>query len=377
MTHIGSTVFSSVDAGTYRQVADWIFGGGPKTYAVAERPFLYPLMLGTLDRIGGAGAVWLLNFLLWIAALNITGLTVYRFVKRSWAAAIVFAVMATNISLIVLTFHALAETLAVALLALWAYGLTHLSIRITPAQAAWAVLPLALLTIAKPEFELVLGVTAVAVLVLALRSPAPAAIVAVVTVCLVPVAAQVALMATVNHYAGLSVVGDDTLRAYYGARLYAVIAHSDDIVGQRARTEGLATMTLLRVTAAHPLETVWVLASTLKDNLLSGSNFVGGSNPTLAGAIVVTNYVYAIALAALVPLAAIAISAGRDGRLVLLCAGILNILVTGSLSFWQGDRLTVIALPLWLVALALAASQAAPRLARLSQGRRAMPPKVG
>jgi hypothetical protein len=376
LTHLGSTVFSSVDAGTYRQVADWIYGSGPKTAAVAQRPFLYPVILGLADRVGGPGAVWFLNFLLWLAAINITSLAVQRFVQRTWAAVLVFLLMATNISLIVLTFHALAETLAVALLAAWALGLTLLSKRIEPVQAVWALLPLTLLVVVKPEFELLLVLMVLVVVVLSARSRQRAVLVGVIAVCLVPVSVQLGLMATVNHYMGLSVVGDDTIRYYFMARLYASIAHSSDILGQRQVTGGLTTGAMLRVIGSHPLQTVVVLGSTLRENLLSGSNFVGGSNPTLGKAIVLTNYVYAAALVVMVPLATLAIWTRRDGRLILLCAGILNVLLSGSLSFWQGDRLTVIALPLLLVALALAVAQARPLLGRLSWQRRALTRKA-
>ncbi|HYS98297.1 MAG TPA: hypothetical protein VEM94_07845, partial [Candidatus Dormibacteraeota bacterium] len=56
-------------------------------------------------------------------------------------------------------------------------------------------------------------------------------------------------------------------------------------------------------------------------------------------------------------LAAVALWLKRDGRLALLAAAALNVMVAGGLSFWQGDRLTVIALPVWLLALTLAAAQ--------------------
>lgn len=357
LAHLSSTVFSSVDAGTYRQVADWIFSGGPKTAALAQRPILYPVVMGAANSIGGAAAVWLVNVILWLGSLNLAALAAFRFTSERWAAWLVFIVMATNVSLIVLTFHALAETLAVALLALWAYGLTRLATRITVSQAVWALLPITLLVIARPEFELLLGLMLAVVAVLAFRSQAPWLVVAASAGCLVPVLVQLWFMESVNHYFGLSEIGEGTIRAYFLARLYAALAHSADIVAQRPNTAGLSNFEVAQAVLHHPVQAVVVLLGILKENLLSGSNFVGDNNPTLGRLIVLTNYVYAACLAVLMPLVAIALVRARDGRLFLLSAAIANVLLTGSLSFWQGDRLTLIALPLWLVALVLATSE--------------------
>ena len=154
------SIFSSNDSLQYRAVGDWIFGA-PKPDAAAWRPFLYPLMMGLAERLGGVRGIWLLNVLLWFTTLNFTAAATYRFVKSELVAAIVFLALAFNGSLIVLTFKGLTEITAVALLAIWIYGLSHLTLRPTPSQVAWALLPVALVAVVKPEFELLLVVMAV------------------------------------------------------------------------------------------------------------------------------------------------------------------------------------------------------------------------
>ncbi len=302
LAHIHSSVFSSVDAGSYRDVADWIFGVRPNLHASIQRPVFYPLILGLAMRVGDEYGVWLVNVALWFAALNLAGIAANRFVHQTWATIVVFVVMATNVSLIVLTFHALTETLVLALLALWSYGLTRLTRTITPSQVVWVLLPVSLLTITKPEFELLLGLVIVFLAVLAWRCERPATAAAAIVLCLCPVVVQVGLMLVFNHFIG-------------------------------------------------------VFLSILRDNLLSGSNFITASNPLLGKAVFFTNYVYAAALIVAAPLAAVALWLQRDGRLALLVAATLNVLAVGGLSFWQGDRLTVIALPVWLLAMTLAAGQ--------------------
>src|SRR5207247_1367880 len=133
--------------------------------------------------------------------------------------------------------------------------------------------PVSLLTITKPEFELLLGLVIVVLPVLAWRGEGPATAAVAVVLCLSPVMVQVGLVLAFKLVVGLCMAGVATI----------------------------PTCCLRRVVAA-----LWLK---------------------------------------------------RVGRLALLAAAALNVMVAGGLSFWQGDRLTVIALPVWLLALTLSAAQ--------------------
>jgi hypothetical protein len=152
-------------------VADWIFGAQRSADALAWRPFLYPLLLGLAQRAGGFLGIWFLNVALWFIALNVAAAATYRFVKSNWAAALVFVLLATNVSLILLTFEGLTEITVVALMAVWIYGLTYLTRRPTASQVAWAPLPVALLVVVKPEFEFLLAVVVVVLAIAIAKSP--------------------------------------------------------------------------------------------------------------------------------------------------------------------------------------------------------------
>ena len=58
-----------------------------------------------------------------------------------------------------------------ALLAIWIYGISHLTSRPTPPQVAWALLPIALLVVVKPEFELLLVAMVVVLVVGIWKTP--------------------------------------------------------------------------------------------------------------------------------------------------------------------------------------------------------------
>ncbi len=355
--HIQTSVFSSPDSQEYRAVADWIYGG-PWTQVVATRPFLFPSLIGLAERIGGIPGVWLLNLVLWFASLNLAAAAAYRFVKSNWAAAFVFLVLAINVSLIVLSFEGLTELTVVALLALWAYGLSHLTTRPTPSQVAWALLPVALLVVVKPEFELLLAVMALVLVIGIARSDTRGVAAVVFAACLVPIVIQLAVMVHFAGYFGISRIGDVTLRGYYLARLEIFITHNNDLALARLQTAGLTNLGAARLVLSHFGTALEVFAFNLNQNLLAGSSFLGGVHPRIQAVVFTTQAAYYIVLVAMIPLVAVALWRARDGRLALLCIAALNIFFAGGLTFRQGDRITIVALPIWLIALVLAFKEA-------------------
>ena len=335
LAHVLTTVFSSPDSRSYRAVADWIFGARASAAASAWRPFLYPLLMGLAERLGGVRGVWLLNVALWFITLNVAAAATYRFVKSNWAAALVFLVLATNVSLILLSFHGLTEITVVALLAVWIYGLSHLTRRPTASQVAWALLPVSLLVVVKPEFELLLAVMVVVLVVGIIRSSAPGLAAVVFVACLIPVAVQLAVEVHFNGYFGISNIGDKTFRTFFLSRLDVAIGESSHLQTARLKMVGLSNLEAARFVLNHFGDAVVVFASTLKENLLTGTNFL--PNPSIAYALRITVRAQFVLLLAMIPLVGVALWRARDGRLALLCIATLNILLAGGLTFMQGE----------------------------------------
>ena len=356
LLHVSTSVFSSPDSREYRAVADWIFGARASADASAWRPYLYPLLIGAAERLGGIRGVWLLNVVLWFATLNVAAAAAGRFVKSNWAVAFVFLVLATNVSLIMLTFEGLTETTVVALLAVWTYGLSHLTRRFTPSQVAWVLLPVALLVVVKPEFEILLVVVIVVLVGGSIRGGAPAQSAIVMAACVIPVAIQLAINVHFNGYVGISNIGEKTFRGYFLSRLDVAIGQAGDVHLARLKMIGLSNAEAIRFVFDHFGTSVVVFLSTLKENLLAGSNFLSG-HARIQHVIQATEAVFLALLLAMIPLVLVAMWKVRDGRLALLSIAALNIFVAGGLTFWQGDRITIVALPVWLIALTLAADQ--------------------
>jgi hypothetical protein len=350
------SLFSSNDSVQYRAVANWIFGAAPEPAVAVARPFLFPLMLGSAQRVGGLTGIWLMNVALWFVTLNLTALATYRFVKSHWVASAVFLALALNASLIVLTFKALTEITAVALLAIWTYGLTYFKPQPTPGQVAWVVLPVALLVVVRPQFEFLFLVAAVACAIGVIRGPTRGMGLVVLAACTIPIAIQVGLMVHFNGYVGISSVGDSTLRGYYLARLELAIGGSKDLADARLKTQAMSNADAARFVVGHAAAAVRVFVATIIENLLAISSFVRG-HQRLKQFMQATQLVYFAMLIATIVLGVVALWRRHDIRLALLGAAILNILVTAGLTFGQGDRITVIMVPVLLVSFVAAIAQ--------------------
>lgn len=355
--HVFTIVYSTPDSRSYHVVGEWLLGSRPLPPESLMRPFLYPMLQGLAARLGGILGVWLLNVALWFFALNLTAAATFRFVKSSWVAAFVFLALATNVSLILLSFHGLTEITVIALLAIWIYGLSHLTTRPTASQVAWALLPVSLLTVVKPAFEILLAVMFVVMLIGVIRSTERRFTAAVFAACLIPVVMQLALEAYFNGYFGISTIGERTFRAYFLSRLDLVIGDTHNIQAARAKVSRLNNLDSARFALDHLKDSVRVFFFTLRENLHTGTNFLP-DRPRIRGALLIAVRAQFWLLIAMIPLVGVALWRARDGRLALLCIGVLTIFLAGGLTFGQGDRITVVAFPLWLVALVLAAKEA-------------------
>jgi hypothetical protein len=368
-SHMSSSLFWSFDSHTYREVAHWLLGAGPYTLETTHRTFLYPLLLGLAERIGGDPAIWLLNFVCWIGMVNLASVATLRLTGRPTIAAVVFLVLATNASLIVLSMQALTELVTAFLLSLWIVGLAWS--KLPPARGREVVLlllPLSLLTVVRPQFQvqLVLALILLAISIWRLRGRRvlPSA---VAVACLVPVMFQVALMASVNHTFGISQSGDAELRLYYVSQVYATLnGLPDDLVAARNVVGGWSDGQALSYLTQHPKTAADTLITNLHRNLTSGSNFVDATQvPALASAIQNTNRLYLKIHVVFLPIVLLALWRRRDVRLLLLYLSAALVTLLPSLIVDQGDRYVAVALPLWAVAYGLAVADLLPEVLRI------------
>jgi hypothetical protein len=363
-SHISYSLFWSPDSHGYRDVGHWLLGAASNPLESQHRPFLYPLLLGLAEKIGGAPGIWIINLVCWFGMVNVTAAATLRMTGRLTIAAIVFLVLATNASLIVLSFQALTETLTAFLESLWILGLALSRLPPTrPRETAMILFPIALLTVVKPEYQIQLLIALVLLAITIWRLPKGRAALAVTAAaCCLPVAFQLGLMATANHMLSVSDSGQVEFKSYYVSQVYATInGLPDDLVAARVEVGRLSDRQALTFLLDHPRTAVDTLVSNLHRNLTSGSNFVDPAQyPLLADVIRNTNRLYLKLHAVFLPIVLLALWRRRDLRLLLLYlfAGLVTLLP--SLIVDQGDRYVEMAVPLWAAAYGLAVADLLP-----------------
>lgn len=117
------------------------------------RPFLFPLFLRATHSLGGASLVWLLHCLMWIISANLIFNIIRKWTNNLIYASIGVVAFAMNISLIALTFHGLTEISTVLLLCLLALILVNNKTALFEAHVFVNVIGiLVALTLVKPLF---------------------------------------------------------------------------------------------------------------------------------------------------------------------------------------------------------------------------------
>lgn len=372
--HMSDTLFSSFDSHIYRDIANWLYGSGPNTGETLYRPFLFPLLLGASERVGGVTGIWVLNFVCWLGCVNLTAEAVRRMTQSAILGAIVFLVLATNISLIVLSFEALTESTTAFLESVWILGLALAAVPPSrPRDIVLLFLPIVLMTLVRPGNEVIL-LPASALLVVAIwRLPRHRGLaVLAATACCLPLMFQVGLEVVANHFFGLTAAGALQFKGYYASEVYAAVnGLPSDLAAARLAVASMSNEQLAAFLLGHPGASLHVWVSNLHENLASESFFVSSKQlPGLSQAVITENKAYERLDVIFAPIVVVAIAMKRDLRLILLTV-FLGILVgvLCALVIHNGDRYIDMAVPLWAAAYAIAISQLVPTVSRIARRR--------
>jgi hypothetical protein len=325
--NMGRLMFTTPDTKQYRAVADWLFGKSVQIpFATTLRPFLYPLLLGSIWQISDNPYVfWALQFLLWLAAINLTAIAVYRFTNRQLLLLIAFLVMTINVSTIALTFYALTETLVIFLL-------TFL---------------LGLLTLTKPIFQLPLIVFVIYVLIKNFPDPKKFSL---VTLALLPVALQILINVNLNGLWGVSNITDYTIKAYLLPQVY-LARNNIPLDDARGIVNNYDTIQTVKYLMEDPGTSFAAFSQNLGENLTGACELFGYyPKPYIFSR---WTSIFFLAVQILFLPAMIYLFFVKKGPLwlpiLLMYFFSFIIIFTSGISFNEGDRLVIIALPLWIV----------------------------
>lgn len=157
-------LFSTPDSKTYLDVALWL-KDGIDSGSISTRPVLYPVILLVSMKLGGGYGIWFIQLLFWFLTVNFTFLSVKRLTGKSIYAYISAFIILSNLSLIVLTLHALTEVSITFLLSVMLYFISKNKERYKEIHFIHGCLFfLVLMTIIKPVFALPLYATLLLIL---------------------------------------------------------------------------------------------------------------------------------------------------------------------------------------------------------------------
>ena len=145
-------MYSTTDSKSYLAVSEWLKSGVTTSYTEI-RPILYPLIIWFSSIFSEIWGLWALQVLFWIGAVYLTFRSIFELTKNLTYAYVGTSVIASNFSLIALTFHGLTEVCTTFFLSLLVYFMAKNIKRYRePYFLNNTLAILGLLTIVKPVF---------------------------------------------------------------------------------------------------------------------------------------------------------------------------------------------------------------------------------
>ena len=352
------TMFATHDSGTYLNVTHWMQGTSDST-DIQIRPYLYPAILLALYEGTGPYGLWLFQFLCWIISINLIFLSIKRFSPKKIFAFIGAGFAALNFSYVLLTFHALPEVVTTFLLSVYLYYISgniknwhNLDFFQT------SLLILVLLAVLKPLFFLIVIFLLLVIFPIFyfrqyLAKPRKFLLLLLV---LSPMILQIIIMKINFDSWNVSKIGGNTFRDYFfaeGLQQINQIKYEDAV----KKAQEFSVQEQMQFILAHKLTYLNLYLGNLKENIDGEPVFL--EVPVFHKAIykfttnLNTVYFY-LHLLFLIPVIITILKTIKDKEseftyLLLGTAIILYfILLTSGISFWQGDRLVMPSLPVWI-----------------------------
>jgi len=383
LAHPDQLAASTSDAEGYLAYARALLGRGEVDALTRSlRPVGYPLFLAGIELLHPRGGMLLLGAQLLLNAASLV--VVHRAVRvlggSRTVARVAMAVMGVNLSLVFLSPHALAEPLGVTLMALVVLGLARYARDRVPRHRIGVLALLAVLVVVKPiALPFLLGWLLIAVIG-AFRSPVTATDgdpprggpgpwlqLAWIALALVPVGAQLAVTGATLGRPVISEAGSYNL----SRNLIPLVAgidetrrgfELDDPRADAVREAHPTPMDQLGYLVRHPASSLRAGVFLVQQNLLTGSIFVAYpasavDRPLVAEGLGWIARIVNGLLACAHVVVALSLRGGRvaftpEVRRFTAPALILgaSILVLSLMTYHQGDRVVLLALPVWAVA---------------------------
>jgi hypothetical protein len=365
LQNLYATIFSISDSRQYKRVADWVFGFSNAPLPHADRPVLYPLLLG-IEYYAGIHGIWLMHFIFWISTINVTSLAVRRLAVRRCFYVIAFIFVSINTSFIFLTFFALTEATALFLSSLWVLLLATSALPQVRKRDIFGLTSLlSLLVILKPVYMVPLGIFLLLVTLLCWSQRGDRCkCVALLLLALLPVGIQIGVGMRHSQSASLLDRARLTFREYYFIAVFQTVEKVPDRQSARILVRNYNDTQMVAYLYRNTFAALKTFAYNVIKNVRTTSNFIDAEKyPGLLRFNLGTNLFYSYLHIIFLPVVVYALRV-RNRSFAFKCGFLylfsLVMLIVSGFSYYQGDRLTIAALPLWLVAYLWAASDWLP-----------------
>ena len=363
--NIHETLFYAQDSKEYKEMGDWLFFFSSARCSDI-RPWLFPFLVHLFSLLGGDHGIWFMNFILYLLALNFIYSSVLRSCNRSFAI-VTFFILLANVSLIEMTFHALTEIPTFFLLSVmvWFFSKKYF---VSDEPYFWKGLLFlsSLLALIKPVFSIFLYLAIFCFIIRAFKDPLLRKVrnLFIMAILLIPVFIQLTIMTVGFGKFSISTIGSRTFREYYYSKFFADENHiafsfskgpSDtDLVVIKTAIAKMQEGEMIRSVLSQPVRALNIYEDILGLNLRSGSSLMDGEKyPELVAWSINTNLFYLRLhelMMFVLPIILILLRKKKEVLFIslLLFIPLLLIFSTSGISFWQGDRLILPALPLWI-----------------------------
>jgi len=377
LANIDQVFTSTPDSKKFLEYSDYLVGSGDAVSSgvVAIRPFLFPLFLG-LHRVVGKTGFVLLQFLLNGLTIVVVASAVYRITRSGAIAAVSTVPLFFNVTFTFLALHALAEPLAMFFVAAFLLAFTEYSLTTKCRFYFLSLFAISLAVCSKPVYLPTLVFMVLTGLV-ALVKPGgfchavrPTVVTTFFLLALTPIAVQLSVSFAINGRPSISNAGNLNFTNRYFPAVVGYV--QDGRIGypgflsykepeaKEAVTQFPSVTEKALYLTGHPWETAIMTHFLLvKMNLQEKSAQVtrpreavvnGQTAQLFALCSRHINRLFSVGHLLFIPVVALAIKmASKEVRYLIVVTAFLSYttIILSSLSYWQGDRLIVAALPVW------------------------------
>lgn len=343
------------DSRSYREAGEWLFGRVDSD-AIADRPWLYPFILGlarTLFDRNAESVLWISQFLMWLASGIFIYLALQNGTRSTVLSMLGAGIFFSHPSPLILTFHGMTESLNILLIAIFCRVVTTSDER----RVYFALLLLALATVVKPIYLFVL-ILYVIYLLVRYQKTKRLKQTGAITLLLIPIWIQLLLSLIATGKPVISNIGVYTFKNYFVADVHLRVEKLEWRESMQ-EIENWDLRRQLNYLQEHRRETALAFRRHIIDsNLWTGSFFTLGEGNRMTDFARITNAVSAYLHLLMLPLIIYYLASAKylenkETIALLYFCFVMQLLTTG-ISTGQEDRLIVTALPLWIVAYLLA-----------------------